>query len=113
MLRSMLGERLTPDVGDWFYEDFEFEVTAVTPEQIVQMELPTRPTKKTDPRARRVKGESVELDAFHPDKLRELVELCNEAHIDEEVLKQTHKAEQSERDTLAEFRKGPGEEAPA
>jgi hypothetical protein len=51
----------------------EFVIVAVTPEQITEMNLPTRPTKRTDTRAAGFGNESVELDAIEPDVLRILV----------------------------------------
>jgi hypothetical protein len=50
--------------------DITFERVAVNPEQIRQMNLPTRPTKKTDSRNKDFQGESVEVDAIPPVTLR-------------------------------------------
>ena len=44
--------------------EIHFECVAVTPEQIVDWQLPTRPTKKTDSRSKNFKDESVEVDAI-------------------------------------------------
>jgi hypothetical protein len=52
-----------------------FERVAVTPEQITTLRLPTRPTKSVDSRARNFVGDSVELDAIEPNRLRDLVEM--------------------------------------
>jgi hypothetical protein len=56
---------------------FNFVEAAVTPEQIAAMRLPTRPTKRSDTRAKRWfaagKGNSVDLDAIPPNDLRALV----------------------------------------
>ena len=52
----------------------EFEIVAVTPEQIVELSLPTRPTKTSDPRSAGFGDESVELDAIEPATLRQMVE---------------------------------------
>src|SRR5262249_13758807 len=46
-----------------------FARVAVTPEQINELQLPTRPTKKTDSRSRSFDGESVEVDAIPPRQL--------------------------------------------
>lgn len=51
----------------------EFKIVAVTPQQIREMNLPTRPTKKSDTRSGGFGDESVELDAIEPDVLRTLV----------------------------------------
>jgi hypothetical protein len=44
--------------------DIEFERLAVTESQIAEHNLPTRPTKTTDSRAKHFVGESVEVDAI-------------------------------------------------
>lgn len=79
----------------------EFHRVAVTPEQIVEWKLPTRPTKKTDSRSRRFKGESVELDAIPPATLRQLVEDSIRRHVDPHAHRITQEAERSERELLA------------
>jgi hypothetical protein len=52
---------------------FEFTIVAVRPEQIVNLGLPTRPTKKSDTRSGTFGNESVELDAIEPNTLRQMV----------------------------------------
>jgi hypothetical protein len=53
----------------------EFEIVAVTPEQIEEMNLPTRPTKTSDTRASSFGSNlSVELDAIEPNVLRQMVD---------------------------------------
>lgn len=80
--------------------ELHFQRVAVTVEQIKEMKLPTRPTKKTDSRAKNFFGESVEVDAIPPQQLRELVRDCIEQHIDIHQLKRTRTVEAAERDTL-------------
>ena len=80
---------------------FSFERVAVTPPQITEYDLPTRPTKKSDSRAKNFRGESVEVDAIEPDMLRVLCRNCIERHIDVDALHQLHRVEDAERDTLA------------
>ncbi|MCX6924086.1 MAG: hypothetical protein NT154_12885, partial [Verrucomicrobia bacterium] len=58
--------------------EIHFKRVAVTPEQITEWKLPTRPTKTTDSRSRRFDGESVEVDAVPPATLRGLVRSCIE-----------------------------------
>jgi hypothetical protein len=82
------------------WAEITFEVMAVTPDQIEQWELPTRPTKRTDSRSKGFAGESVELDAISPDDLRDLCRDCIEQHIDHRRLEVLKVAEQSERDVL-------------
>jgi hypothetical protein len=78
----------------------EFERIAVTPEQIVQYSLPTRPTKGSDSRAGNFEGESVEVDAIPASTLRQIVRDAVEQHIDPESLRLTRMVEDSERDGL-------------
>lgn len=80
--------------------DAVFQRLAVTPEQIVEYNLPTRPTKATDTRARGFIGESVEVDAIPAPALRQIVEQAITRHIDPEALRLTRIAEDSERDIL-------------
>jgi len=70
------------------------------PEQIDKLQLPTRPTKRSDTRSRGFKGESVEVDAIPPAQLRELAETCILRHIDPNRLEALHLAERSEREGL-------------
>lgn len=79
----------------------EFHRVAVTPEQIAEWQLPTRPTKQSDTRSRGFEGESVELDAIAPATLRQLVEDCILRHIDSRAYQVTQAAERSERELLA------------
>jgi hypothetical protein len=51
----------------------ELQIIAVTPEDIEEFDLPTRPTKRTDTRSSTFGAESVELDAIEPDTLRGMV----------------------------------------
>ena len=83
--------------------EIHFECVAVTPEQIVDWQLPTRPTKKTDSRSKNFKGESVEVDAIEPEKLRELVRDCIQRHVDVDALEVLEVAEESEREILYEL----------
>lgn len=77
-----------------------FERIAVTPEQIAEFNLPTRPTKASDSRARSFEGGSVEVDAIPPTLMRELLEKAITQHIDPEAYRLHQIAEQSERDVL-------------
>lgn len=80
--------------------EIHFRRVAVLPEQIERWNLPTRPTKKTDSRARTFDGESVEVDAIPPQQLRQLVRECITQHIDQRQLEITQAAERSEREIL-------------
>jgi hypothetical protein len=86
---------LAPDV------DIEFERLAVTPEQISALQLPTRPTKQSDSRARRFDSEvSVELDAIDPRTLRGLVRKALTRHLPARRLKILQAEEKQEREQI-------------
>jgi hypothetical protein len=95
--------RLAPDA--WI----QFERLAVTPAQIIGLELQTRPTKDSDSRAAKFTaqfgGGSVELDAINPDDLRQMVRTAIEQHIDFRQLEVLRVAEREERKILQTFRK--------
>ncbi len=80
------------------------ERLAVNREQIEEWDLPTRPTKTTDSRARKFMRQhgtgSVELDAIPPATLRSLVRDSIEEHMDPEKLRVLKLAESQERDLL-------------
>ncbi|MET8142672.1 hypothetical protein ABZU32_20390 [Sphaerisporangium sp. NPDC005288] len=80
-----------------------FERLAVTLPQIANLRLPTRPTKRTDSRARGFRGESVEVDAIPARMLRQLVEDAITRHIEPEALRLTRVAEESERSILTQI----------
>jgi hypothetical protein len=86
--------------------DVTFERIAVTPEQIDELDLPTRPTKKSDTRAAKFDGESVEVDAIPSSTLRDLVRDAIEQWIDPEALELTQIAERSERQILTRIAEG-------
>jgi hypothetical protein len=77
-----------------------FERIAVTPQQIESLMLPTRPTKRSDTRARNFGDISVELDAIEPDTLRGLVREAIERHLPYEQYEILRTAEASERKML-------------
>ena len=84
--------------------EIHFDLMAVTPEQIEDWELPTRETKRgTNQHAKNFDGDSCELDAIPPDKLRDLVRECIERHVDQDSLATLQAAEKSEREALGMF----------
>jgi hypothetical protein len=83
-----------------------FERIAVTQEQIAGWDLPTRPTKQSDSRAKRFGAVSVELDEIEPNMLRDLVELTIESHLPEHEYRVLMAAEESERKAIAAFVRG-------
>jgi hypothetical protein len=76
---------------------------AVTEDQIEAWELPTRPTKPTDSRAKAFEGESVELDAIPVDSLRWLAKDCIERHVDRYQLDTLRSVEEEERRVLMQI----------
>jgi hypothetical protein len=75
-----------------------FKRLAVTEQQIAEWNLPTRPTKTTDTRAKKFGAHSVELDAIEPHRLRALVRDAIARHLPNfQALK---KAEERERETI-------------
>jgi hypothetical protein len=81
--------------------EIHFERPAVTRAQVEEWNLPTRPTKLTDTRAKRFgSATSVELDAIPAHKLRELVRECIARHVDQNQLRILRVAEESERSFL-------------
>jgi len=81
--------------------EIHFECPAVTREQVEQWNLPTRPTKQTDTRAKKFgSATSVELDAIPARKLRELVRDVINRHVDQQKLELLRTAEKSERELL-------------
>lgn len=80
--------------------EIHFNRVAVNPSQITAWDLPTRPTKKTDSRAKSFKGESVEVDAIPPKTLRALAHNSIIRHIDPAIYQRTLDIEKLERETL-------------
>jgi hypothetical protein len=78
----------------------DFRRVAVTEDQIAEFDLPTRPTKRTDTRAKNWEGGSVELDAIPVEDLRALVRDCIEEHVDQDQLDQLQTVEAEEREVL-------------
>jgi hypothetical protein len=83
--------------------DITFEIVAVTSEQVMRWNLPTRPTKRSDTRSRAFVGDSVEVDAIPPEHLREMVRRCIERHIDQHQLDVLLVAESEERLVLEQM----------
>jgi hypothetical protein len=83
--------------------DLTFTRVAVTPEQIESMNLPTRPTKRTDTRSRSFDGESVEVDAIPPSVLREIADSSIRAHVDIHQLRVLEAVEREERAQLLQI----------
>jgi hypothetical protein len=80
--------------------EIHFERLAVTWSQVSDWNLPSRPTKRSDTRSKNWRGDSVELDAIHPDQLRQIVRDAIERHLSRDQLEVLKVAEKSERDML-------------
>src|SRR5262249_13233182 len=77
-----------------------FERIAVTPGQITEWNLPTRPTKASDTRSKGFGNISVDLDAINPNALRALVQETIEQHLPPDQFAVLKAAEQSEREVI-------------
>lgn len=80
-----------------------FTRVAVTKQQISELSLPTRPTKKSDSRSKGFGVVSVELDAIEPNQLRSIAEQCIQQHLPIEQLEILQAIEERERDLLFDF----------
>jgi hypothetical protein len=100
------GQDAARDIADklrGFGAAFTFVQAAVTQQQVTDWNLPTRPTKRQDTRAKNWRGESVELDAIPPAQLRQLVRDVIESHLDPDLLRMTRRMEAQERDVIADL----------
>lgn len=76
---------------------------AVTEDQIRQFNLPTRPTKKSDSRAKNFHGESVEVDAISGELLKDICRAAILSHLDTREVEQLRIVEEGERDWLLDL----------
>jgi hypothetical protein len=85
--------------------EISFQRVAVTPEQIAELSLPSRPTKTNNLRSKSWGGGSkiVELDAIEPDLLRAMVRACIENHLPADELERLREIEEAEREAMVEF----------
>jgi hypothetical protein len=80
----------------------DFHIVAVTPEQIEEMNLPTRPTKSSDTRSAGFGDESVELDAIEPDALRQMVDKALQSCFPRGALQRLRRQQEREREQIRE-----------
>ena len=81
--------------------EINFEILAVTGEQqIKELNLITRPTKKSDMRSKKFTGESVEVDAIPSKILRRMADQVISNHISNEEIFRIKNIEELERETL-------------
>ncbi|MEY9674795.1 hypothetical protein [Bradyrhizobium elkanii] len=88
--------------------DLHFQRIGVTPTQISDWRLPTRPTKQSDTRSKNFGDISVELDSIEPGTLRELVETTIQRHLPRRQFDILKAAEESERSILKDLVAGLG-----
>jgi len=90
-------KQFAPDV------EIHLERLTIRPEQIKEWNLPTRPTKMTDSRAKNFDGESVEVDAVPAAQLQQLCRDAIESLVDAKAWNTVRVAEESERESLSTF----------
>jgi hypothetical protein len=92
--------------------DIHFERVAVLPEQIEELDLPTRPTKNhpRNTHARDFEGDSVELDAIPAATLRAMVREVIERHVDQDALEEVREAEEADKEKLFQIAKRLGKQ---
>jgi hypothetical protein len=83
-------------VADWLV----FRRLAILPEQIEEFNLPTRPVKKSDSRAKNWDGDCVEIDTLSGKQIRAILEENIVRYIDKSEWERTKAIEQAERETL-------------
>jgi len=85
----------------YFGADLSFVEAAVNEEQIYSMNLPTRPPKPLDTRARKWGNRpNVELDAILPSALRSMVKDCIVRHLDQQQMEYDLEDQAAERRKL-------------
>jgi hypothetical protein len=101
------GDKIEQSLRDFAPNaEIHFERLAVLPDQIANWQLPSRPTKTSDSRAKSFGfAQSVELDAIHPETLRRIVEEAITAHLPTDQMRILRVAEDSEREILKMFAK--------
>lgn len=80
----------------------EFIRPCLTPEQIEQYNVITRPTKKSN-HSKDFEGESAELDALHPTVLKNIIRDCITPHIDQRSYERLKGIEAAEKETLSKI----------
>jgi hypothetical protein len=82
-------------------EDVAIEKCALTKEQVIHYNLPSDPTKKTDPRAAKFVDRygdiCVELDSLRPDVLRSMIDAAIKSSINWDIWQKNHAEHELER----------------
>ena len=79
---------------------FEFRQLAATPQQIINWQHPTRPSKLTDARTVGFEGESLELDAVPAAARRQIPDDAFTTHLEPATVARTQQVEAAERAAL-------------
>ena len=105
-IADSLETKLTEHL-DYAAEDFDLDApeltfwrVAITPQQIVDHALPTKPVKATQSRKRYDIADTVEAEAMRPDTLRQIVADAFEPMIDQKQMTMMRAIEASERHGL-------------
>jgi hypothetical protein len=80
--------------------EIHFRRLAVNPDQITSLDLPSRPAKASDSRAKSFSGAAVEAEAIPVDVMQDIVREAIEEFIDPDLLGVVDAAETSERELL-------------
>jgi hypothetical protein len=88
---------------DDFGVEVEFRRIAVTPDQIEELNLPTRPVKSSDSRAKGWEGGCVEVDALEPATIKDLVMRAIVGFIDVAEWQSLQQVEEMERETIRQM----------
>lgn len=100
---GVLIDRKVSEAFEEFGVSVAIERMAVTRAQIEEFDLPTRPPKAGDTRARGWVGGCVEIDAMRPATIRQLLEQSITKHIEPRRWNELKRVEQMERDTLRQL----------
>ena len=104
-LETMLIDHLDNAAGyyDLDAPELTFERVAITPQQIIDHSLPTKPVKATQSRKKYDIDQTVEAEAMRPDTMRQIVADAFEPMINRKVLDQLRTIEASERHGLRDM----------
>ena len=84
----------------------QFKRVAVLQDDIKRYNLPIRPPKKSDPRAGKFKGDTVEIDAMDIGVIKQRVYDCIMEHLPEELMEDALYHEQLDKDRISQLVRG-------
>lgn len=95
------GEVIERTLREMAFGEIIFERLTLTKEQVIAWNLPTRPSKLSDPRTRKFgDGPAAELEALEPNRLRAIVQEAIERHQSPKQFAALKREEARERGTL-------------